>query len=53
MPINEPRIYHAPPKWAHLKEISRTDTEVWFRTGPSSRMMVPLKYVEDWEKRNG
>ena len=52
MPLNEPRIYTPKPKWADLTELSRTDTEVWFRTS-SGRMMVPLKYVEDYEKRNG
>jgi|1_EtaG_2_1085319.scaffolds.fasta_scaffold06648_4 hypothetical protein len=49
MPINETRIFKNKPKWADMPEISRDDRCVWFRSG-YGRVMVPLKYVEKYEK---
>ena len=51
MGTQEPRIFTPRPKWADMQELSRSIDGVWFAS-KYGRMMVPLKYVEDWEKRS-
>jgi hypothetical protein len=52
MPLNEPRIFTNKPRWYGLEELSRTEKEVWFKTR-SGRMMVPRKYVDEYERNHG
>jgi len=49
MGIQEPRIFTTKPKWVGMQELSRSIDGVWFAS-KYGRMMVPLKYVEDWER---